>query len=83
MVSPLPSYEQRPKTPYNPIKSPKFTKKVGKCKKERKRKAREPINAFRVSMKGTAMNCGNCFQWGHYQRTRKACDNPNKKPYKK
>ncbi|KAK9997647.1 hypothetical protein SO802_022333, partial [Lithocarpus litseifolius] len=33
MVSPLPSHEQWPKTPYDPIKPPKFTKKVGKRKK--------------------------------------------------
>ncbi|XP_030964766.1 uncharacterized protein LOC115986047 [Quercus lobata] len=83
MVSPLPSHEQWPKTPYDPIKPPKFTKKVGKRKKVRKREAGEPINAFRVSKKGTAMKCGNCFQWGHNQRTCKAPDNPNKKAYKK
>ena len=47
------------------------------------REAREPINAFRVSKKGTAMKCGNCFQWGHNQRTCKAPDNSNKKAYKK
>ena len=29
------------------------------------------------------MKCGNCFQWGHNQRTCKAPDNPNKKAYKK
>ena len=29
------------------------------------------------------MNCENCFQWGHNQRTCKAPDNPNKKAYKK
>ena len=63
MVSPLPSHEQCPKTPYDPIKPPKFTKKVGKRKKVRKREAGEHINAFRVSKKGTAMKCGNCFQW--------------------
>ena len=62
MVSPLPSYEQRPKTPYDPIRSPKFTKKVGKHKRVRKREVGEPINAFWVSMKGTVMKCGNCFQ---------------------
>ena len=83
MVNPLPSHEQWPKTPYDPIKPPKFTKKVGKRKKARKREAGEPINAFRVSKKGTAMKCGNCFQWGHNQRTCKAPDNPNKKAYKK
>ena len=49
----------------------------------RKREAGEPINAFRVSKKGTAMKCGNCLQWGHNQRTCKAPDNPNKKAYKK
>ena len=47
------------------------------------REAREPINAFRVSKKGTAMKFGNCFQWGHNQRTCKAPNNPNKKAYKK
>ena len=83
MISPLPSHEQWPKTPYDLIKPPKFTKKVGKHKKVRKREAGEPINAFRVSKKGTAMKCGNCFQWGHNQRTCKAPDNPNKKAYKK
>ncbi|XP_075665940.1 uncharacterized protein LOC142635705 [Castanea sativa] len=83
MVSPLPSHEQWPKTPYNPIKPPKFTKKAGKRKKVRKREAGEPINAFRVSKKGTVMECGNCFQWGHNQRTCKAPDNPNKKAYEK
>ena len=83
MVSPLPSHEQWPKTPYDPNKPPKFTKKVGKCKKVRKREAGEPINAFRISKKGTAMKCGNCFQYDHNQRTCKAPDNPNKKAYKK
>ncbi|KAL6321992.1 hypothetical protein AAG906_035912 [Vitis piasezkii] len=83
MISPLPSHEQWPKTPYDLIKPPKFTKKVGKHKKVRKREVGEPINAFRVSKKGTAMKCGNCFQWGHNQRTCKAPDNPNKKAYKK
>ncbi|XP_034693874.1 uncharacterized protein LOC117920444 [Vitis riparia] len=33
MISPLPSHEQWPKTPYDLIKPPKFTKKVGKHKK--------------------------------------------------
>ena len=33
MVSPLPSHEQWPRTPYDPIKPLKFTKKVGKHKK--------------------------------------------------
>ena len=83
MVSPLPGHEQWPKTSYDPIKPPKFTKKVGKRKKVRKREAGEHINAFRVSKKGTVMKCENCFQWGHNQRTCKALDNPNKKAYKK
>ena len=47
------------------------------------REVGEPINAFRVSKKGTAMKCGNCFQWGHNQRTCKAPDNPNKKLIKR
>ena len=47
------------------------------------REVGEPINAFRVSKKGIAMKCGNCFQWGHNQRTCKAPDNSNKKAYKK
>ena len=29
------------------------------------------------------MKCGNCFQWGHNQRTCKAPNNPIKKAYKK
>ena len=81
MVSPLPGHEQWPKTSYDPIKPPKFTKKVGKRKKVRKREAGEPINAFRVSKKGTVMKCENCFKWDHNQRTCKAPDNPNKKAY--
>ena len=36
-----------------------------------------------MSKKGTAMKCGNFFQWGYNQRTCKAPDNPNKKAYKK
>ena len=83
MVSPLPIHEQWPKTPYDPIKPSKFTKKVGKRKKVRKREAGEPINAFRVSKKRTTMKCGNCFQWGYNQRKCKAPDNPNKNAYKK
>ncbi|KAM3700121.1 hypothetical protein ACB098_05G074000 [Castanea mollissima] len=51
---------------------------AGKRKKVRKREVGEPIDAFKVSKKGTAMRCGNCFQWGHNQRTCKAPDNPNK-----
>ncbi|KAL6339959.1 hypothetical protein AAG906_038793 [Vitis piasezkii] len=73
MISPLPSHEQWPKTPYDLIKPQNLQRK----------EAGEPINAFRVSKKGTAMKCGNCFQWGHNQRTCKAPDNPNKKAYKK
>ncbi|RVW19595.1 hypothetical protein CK203_116607 [Vitis vinifera] len=68
---------------YVDIAYTKETFLIGKHKKVRKREAGEPINAFRVSKKGTAMKCGNCFQWGHNQRTCKALDNPNKKAYKK
>ena len=82
MVSPLPNHEQWPKTPYYPTKPPKFTKKVGKRKKVRKREVGEPINAFKVSKKGTAMKCGNCFQWGHNQLV-KLLITPTRRPIKR